>query len=323
VKRSLKPTVAALAAVLPLVVAGAARADEGSSNVEKCSRKLGTIAVAEPSQGWGYLSQYQLGSPAALLRMMVQTSGCFDVVERGAGLHDIQQERALADSGDLRGESNVGKGQMQAADFVMSPNIQVAANNTGGIGGALAGGLLSRVGLGGLSGGLKFKEAQTSLLISDVRSSIQVASAEGKASKTDFDIGGWGWAGNTFGAMNGYTSTPEGKVIAASLLDNYNHIVIAIRDNASLIKTSSAAGDTNARGSTRAGVPVKEGEVLMARINGVKVFSGPSRSSKVVGTLSRSDELIANGQEQDGFVQVDSSNFSGWVQRSLVGPGGR
>ena len=229
---------------------------------------------------------------------------------------------ALADSGDLRGESNVGKGQMQAADFVMSPNIQIAANNTGGIGGALAGGLLSRVGLGGIAGGLKFKEAQTSLLVSDVRSSIQVASAEGKASKTDFDIGGWGWAGNTFGAMNGYTSTPEGKVIAASLLDNYNHIVIAIRDNASLIKTSSAAGDVNARGSTHAGVPVKEGEVLMARINGVKVFSGPSKSSKVVGTLSRSDELIANGQEQDGFVQVDSSNFSGWVQRSLVGPGG-
>jgi curli biogenesis system outer membrane secretion channel CsgG len=321
VNSSLKPTVAALAAVLSLV-AGAARADEGSSNVEKCSRKLGTIAVAEPSQGWGYLSQYQLGSPAALLRMMVQTSGCFDVVERGAGLHDIQQERALADSGDLRGESNVGKGQMQAADFVMSPNIQIAANNTGGIGGALAGGLLSRVGLGGLSGGLKFKEAQTSLLVSDVRSSIQVASAEGKASKTDFDIGGWGWAGNTFGAMNGYTSTPEGKVIAASLLDNYNHIVIAIRDNTSLIKTSSAAGDVNARGSTHAGVPVKEGEVLMARINGVKVFSGPSKGSKVVGTLSRSDELIANGQEQDGFVQVDSSNFSGWVQRSLVGPGG-
>ena len=211
---------------------------------------------------------------------------------------------------------------MQAADFVMSPNIQIAANNTGGIGGALAGGLLSRVGLGGIAGGLKFKEAQTSLLVSDVRSSIQVASAEGKASKTDFDIGGWGWAGNTFGAMNGYTSTPEGKVIAASLLDNYNHIVIAIRDNASLIKTSSAAGDVNARGSTHAGVPVKEGEVLMARINGVKVFSGPSKSSKVVGTLSRSDELIANGQEQDGFVQVDSSNFSGWVQRSLVGPGG-
>jgi crotonobetainyl-CoA:carnitine CoA-transferase CaiB-like acyl-CoA transferase len=212
------------------------------------------------------------------------------------------------------------KGQMQAADFVMTPNIQIAANDTGGLGGSLAGGLLSRVGLGGLSGGLKFKEAQTSLLVSDVRSSIQVASAEGKASKTDFSVGGWGWTCNAVGAMNGYTNTPEGKVIAASLLDNYNRIVLAIRDNPSLIKTSSAAGDANAAGSTRAGVPIKEGQVFMARIGNVKIYEKPSRDSKVVGTLSRSDELIASGQQQNGFVQVDSSNFSGWVQRALVGP---
>ena len=285
-KNTSRPAALAVA-VLPLVLAaGQAAAQDTSGNVEKCSRKLGVLAVAEPQQGWGYLSQYQLGSPAALLRMMVQTSGCFDVVERGAGLHDIQQERALAEGGELRGESNVGKGQMQAADFVMTPNIQIAANNTGGIGGALAGGLLSRVGLGGVVGGVKFKEAQTSLLISDVRSSIQVASAEGKASHTDFDIGGWGWTGSAFGAMNGYTSTPEGKVIAASLLDNYNHIVVAIRDNASLIRTSSAAGDTNAANSTRAGAPQKEGEILVARIPNVRVYAGPSRDSKVVATLT-------------------------------------
>ena len=66
-----------------------------------------------------------------------------------------------------------------------------------GVFGALVGGLLSRVGLGGVSGGLKFKEASTSLVLADVRSSIQVASAEGKATKTDFDIGGWGWTGAT------------------------------------------------------------------------------------------------------------------------------
>ena len=318
-----RPTsIASALAALPLALfAGHAAADD-SSNVEKCSRKLGVLTVAEPQQGWGYLSQYQLGSPAALLRMMVQNSGCFDVVERGVGMQNIREERALADSGDLRQESNVGKGQMQAADFVMTPNVQIAANNTGGIGGALAGGLLGRMGLGGVAGGLKFKEASTSLLISDVRSSIQVASAEGKASKTDFSVGGWGFGGNTFGALGGYTNTPEGKVIAASLLDNYNKIVVMIRDNTSLVRGSSASGDANAAASTHAGAPQKEGEVLMARINNVKVYSGPSKDSKVVATLSRTDELIASGQAQNGFVQVDASNFSGWVQRTLVGPGG-
>jgi curli biogenesis system outer membrane secretion channel CsgG len=313
-------TSACLLAALPLIfVAGGARADQ-APNVEKCSHKLGVLAVAEPQGGWGYLSAYQLGSPAQLLRMMVQNSGCFDVVERGVAMQNIQQERSLAEGGELRGESNVGKGQMQAADFVMTPAVQIAANNTGGVGGAVAGGLLNRFGLGGVVGGLKFKEASTSLIIADVRSSIQVASAEGKATKTDFDIGGWGWTGAAFGAANGYTNTPEGKVIAASLLDNWNRIVVAVRDNPSLIKTSSASGDANAAASTRAGAPQKAGEILMARINNVKVYAGPSKDSKVLATLTRTDELIASGDQKNGFVQVDSSNFSGWVQKTLVGP---
>jgi curli biogenesis system outer membrane secretion channel CsgG len=279
------------------------------------------MAVAEPHGGWSYLSSYQLGSPEQLLRMMVQDSGCFDVVERGVAMQNIQQERSLAEGGELRGESNVGKGQMQGADFVMTPAVQIAANNTGGMGGALIGGALSHFGLGGVTGGLKFKEASTSLVIADVRSSIQVASAEGKATKTDFDVGGWGWTGAAFGAANGYTNTPEGKVIAASLLDNWNNIVRTIRDNPSLIKTHSESGDVNAANSTRAGAPQKAGEVLMARINNVKVYAGPSRDSKVLATLTKSDELIASGDQKNGFVQVDSSNFSGWVQKTLVGPG--
>ena len=313
-------TIAKLSAVLPLVVAAGAALADNTQQPEKCSHKLGVLAVAEPHSGWGYLAQYQLGSPEQLLRMMVQQSGCFDVVERGVGMQNIQQERALADSGDLRGESNVGKGQMQAADFVMTPAVQIAANNTGGVGGALAGGLLNRFGLGGVAGGLKFKEASTSLVIADVRSSIQVASAEGKATKTDFDVGGWGWTGAAFGAASGYTNTPEGKVIAASLMDNWNNIVRTIRDNPSLIKTHSDAGDVNAANSTRAGAPQKAGEVLMARISNVKVYAGPSRDSKVVATLTKTDELIASGDQKNGFVQVDSSNFSGWVQKTLVGP---
>ncbi len=313
---------AVLAASLSALLC-ATHAAAQNNNVEHCSKKLGVLAVAEPQQGWAYLSQYQLGSPAALLRMMVQNSGCFDVVERGVGMQNLKEERALAEGGELRGESNVGKGQMQAADFVMTPNIQVSSSDTGGVGGAIGGALLGRFGLGGVAGGLKFKEASTSLLISDVRSSIQVASAEGKATKTDFDIGGFGWVGVAGAAAGGYTKTPEGKVIAASLMDNYNNIVRQIRDNPSLIKTSSAAGDANAAGSTRAGTPVSAGAVMLAKINNVKVYSGPSRDSKVVGTVSKNDEMVASGEVKNGFVQIDSSNASGWVQQSLVSASGR
>ena len=303
-----------------LALSTTVRAQDAESTVEKCSKKLGVLAVAEPQRGWNYLSQYGLGSPAALLRMMVQQSGCFDVVERGQAMQNIQQERQLAAAGEMRQESNIGKGQMQAADFVMTPNVQIGASNTGGLGGFL-GGKLGIV--GAIAGGLKFKEASTSLLLADVRSSIQVAGAEGKASKTDFSVGGWGFGGGAVGGLGGYTSTPEGKLIAASFLDNYNKIVLSIRDQGSLIRTGSASGDANAAGSTQAAAPIPAGQTLMAKISNVKAYAAPSRDSKVVATLNRSDELVATGEVKDGFVRVDSANFSGWVQRTLVAPTGR
>jgi curli biogenesis system outer membrane secretion channel CsgG len=295
----------------------AAVADDGGSTVERCTKSFGTLAVAESQTGWSHLSQYGLGSPAALLRMMVQKSGCFDVVERGMGMQNLQQERAMAQSGDLRQDSNLGKGQMQAADFVMTPAVQIGAQTTGGLGGAV----LGRLGVfGALAGGLKFKEASTSLLVSDVRSSLQVAAAEGKATKTDFSIGGWGLSAAGLGGASGYTSSPEGKVVAASLLDNYNRIVLSIRDQPQLIKPSSAAGDVNAAASTRAEAPQQPGQVLQTKIANVKVYEEPSRDSKVLGTLQRSDDLVATGEAKNGFVRVDSANLSGWVQRTLVGP---
>ena len=306
----------ALLVVSTLLSSTAALADEGST-VESCPKKMGVIAVAEPQNGWGYLQQYGLGSPAAIIRMMIQKSNCFDVVERGQGMQNIQQERQLAAAGEMRQESNIGKGQMQAADFVMTPAVQIAANNTGGVGGFLGGKLGV---IGALAGGLKFKEASTSILISDVRSSIQVAAAEGKATKTDFSLGGIGWGGGGVAGAGGYTSTPEGKMIMASFLDNYNKIVLQIRDSGQLIRSSSASGDANAAASTVAGAPIAAGAVLHAKIANVKVFSQASRDSKVVSTLNRSDDLVASGEVKNGFVYVDGSNVSGWVQRTLVGP---
>lgn len=295
--------------------------NQGASSVETCSKKFGTITVVDPRTGVGHLQKFGLGSPAALLRMMIQQSGCFDVVERGVAMQNIQQERALAAGGQLREGSNIGQGQLQVADFVMTPDVQIPTSDTGGIAGALGG--LTRLGgglLGGLAGGLKFREATTSLLIADVRSSIQVAGAEGKASKTDFSIGGWGVGAGAGGALGGYTSSPEGKVVAASLLDNYNKIVLDIRGRDVLIKPTTAEATANAQGSTRAEAPVPAGQMLVPKIANVKVYAQPTRDSAVVGTLQRNEELVATGESKDGFVRVDGGNFSGWVQRTLVMP---
>jgi len=231
-------------------VAAPALADDGQPEIEKCAREFGSIAVGEPDQSViSSLARYSLGSPSAMMRMIVQESGCFAVVERGAGFQNLERERALAAGGQLQGGSNIGGGQLQAADFVMTPSIQFS-EDTGGLGGAMNGlfgklpGALSKI--GGIAGGVKFKEAETTLLVSDVRSGVQVASAEGKASKMNFSLGGWGWTGLGWASASGYSKTPEGKLIAASLLDNYNKIVLSIRDRPQLIRSSVQASQNNA-----------------------------------------------------------------------------
>ena len=315
-------TVAVAAAV---AVCTPAQAQETSSTVEKCERPLGTIAVSENGgASQSQLQSYGLGSPVSLLRIMIQNSNCFTVVERGVAMENLQQERALAANGETLSGSNIGKGQLQSADFVMTPSVQFTAGDTGGVGGAISsygGRFLGGLGgiVGGIAGNLKFKEAQTSLLIADVRSGIQLAAADGVAKKTDFGMSGWNWGGSGYTSVGGYTKTPEGKMVAASLLDNYNKIVMTVRHQTSLIKTGSVASNINAGASVREGTPVTAGASVFARLSNVRVFSEPRVGSKLLGSLKRSEEAIATGEERDGFVRIDGENVAGgWVQRTLV-----
>ena len=314
-----KNTLVALAVFASLC----ASAQDGPPPVEKCAKNLGSMAVVEAqSSSLSSLNQYGLRSPLPLLRIYIQQSGCFSVVERGVAMQNLQQERALASQGQLRGGSNVGGAQMVAADFVMTPNVIFAAD-TGGGGGSVGGfGRLGGLGglLGAVAGGLKFKEASTSLIVADVRSGVQVAAAEGSAKKMDFAFGavGWGWAG--WAGAGGYTSTPEGKLVASSLLDNYNNIVKEIRDKSSLVNQTGGAGtQANAQAYGAASVILNAGDSYKARLNNVKVFASPEASSAVLATLKKDEEIIISGKESGDYLNADGSNFSnGWVLKRLV-----
>ena len=121
---------------------------QGDTGLAHCQLPMGAMAVVEPQDYvMAALSSYNLQSPVSLIRMMIQQSNCFIVVERGQGMQNMMQERALADSGQLRNSSNIGGGQMVAADFVMTPTVVFSDNNAGGVGGALGGAI------GGLFGG--------------------------------------------------------------------------------------------------------------------------------------------------------------------------
>ena len=242
--------------------AGGASTEGASSSLERCELSLGTIGVVEDqSAGWyRTLSSYKLGSTVPVLRMMIQQSNCFVVVERGAAMQNMNTERNLQKSGEMRAGSKFGAGQMVAADYTMNPQITFS-QNTGGVGGGLAGFSRSLGVVGALAGGLKTNEASTTLIMIDNRSGVQLAAAEGSAKNTDFNMFGssFGWAGGA--AAGGYSSTPEGKIIIAAFADSYNQLVKAVRNyRAQTVKGGLGTGGTLGvqGGSTPASKTVKK-----------------------------------------------------------------
>ncbi len=302
------------------VVKGAAGTEGsvGDNGLEHCDKPMGAMAVVEPqSEYMMALQRYNLQSPVSLIRLMIQQSNCFLVVERGQGLRNMEQERALAGGGQMRSGSNIGGGQMVAADFILTPGVVFSEGNAGGIGGALGAFGGRKAGL--IAGGLKFKEAQTSMLVADARSGIQVAAAEGSTKKADLRLGAGLFGGGVGAAAGGYGNTNEGKIIAAAFMDNYNKVVGVVRGDPSLQRNVGTLKEEAAAGGTRkAGSVFNEGDVVGPKISGIKLYAQPDETSKVVATLARGDELLIDGEEKDGFVKVQGAAASGWVKITMI-----
>jgi hypothetical protein len=208
--------------------------EKGQQQIPRCSRNLGTVAIVEPDNQWW--REMSLGSPEAILRIFVQQSGCFTLVNRGRSLENRAMERALADSGELQRGSNIGRGQVKAADYFLQPDIVTANRNSGGGGvggvlGSVGGGLFGR-GFGAVMGGINVKkgEANVTLSLVNARTTVEEALTEGYARKSDVSWGAGGGGGSfwgTFGgaAGGGYQNTQIGQIIVLAYLDSYTKLV--------------------------------------------------------------------------------------------------
>lgn len=211
--------------------AGGASTSNANKELESCSEPLGTVSVFEDQTlpWWYSYRQYapQLGSTIPVIRLMIQQSNCFVIVERGRAMSALQVERQLSAIGETRQGSNFGKGQLVAADYTMEPSIQFSQKGTGSLG-AIAGGLFGSVGAA-VAGGLKSNEAATTLLLVDNRSGVQISAAVGNAQNYDFGLGAGFFGGGAGGGVGGFSNSPQGKVITASFADSYNQMIKALR----------------------------------------------------------------------------------------------
>jgi curli biogenesis system outer membrane secretion channel CsgG len=308
-KRLKSLSVAALLSVAAASVPAFARSveairDEKAAEIPVCSKKLGAISVMEPESDWW--RQAGLGSPEALIKVFVRKSNCFTLVDRGKGMQAMQAERSLAANGNLRGDSNLGQGQIKAADYVLVPDLISSNSNAGGhkVGG-LIGGLVGNRRAGAVIGGIntKKKTADVVLTLTDVRSSEEVAAVEGHAKKTDI---GWGGHGTLFSSggfggagASGYADTEIGQVITLAYLKAYTDMVGQL---GGLPDNASAAGSAQA--------------VTMAKPG--RMYATPDTNGQVVKSLEPGTMLYPTGEKHDVLWEVtDELGTKGWVSSLL------
>ncbi len=280
------------------------------TDVPRCTRKLGTVSVADGDDPYGW-TQFSLQAPAKLLKVLIQRSGCFNLVDRGTGLNAAQRERDIGSNLGLQRKSNVGQGQIKAADYVLVAEIQRADSNTsgGGAGGALGGLFGGRV--GGLLGGIKTKklDANTVLSLTNVRTTETIAVVDGYAVKKDtsFGVGGLFGAGSVGagGVGGGYESTDIGRVVSLSFIQAYSKMVTDL----GLVQAGSAG--------TAEAAPAKtftaQGPVAMRKT--------AAAGGAVVRMLPAGAILYPTGNKIGLFWEVaDENDNVGWVLNTKLAP---
>jgi curli biogenesis system outer membrane secretion channel CsgG len=305
---------ATLAAAMPVLTMPAAaqnsiqrKTEEAQDRIPTCARKLGALAVRQPQNNWW--AGLGLESPEAVIKILVQQSGCFTLVDRGAGFELAQQERALAAGGGLQAGSNIGGGQIRAADYILVPDIvNKNANSSGTNVGGLLGGFI-----GGFAGAIvanlsiNSSTADVTLAMTNVRTTEQEAMTQGHGSKTDIGFGGGAggfWGGFAGVGASSYAKTAIGQVVVLAYIDAYAKLV-----------TQMGGLSAQAPGGAAAAAPSQA--LTMSRPG--RLYSAADDGSAPVRQLNAGMALYPTGNRNGVWVEVtDEVGNKGWVPNTAL-----
>ena len=289
---------------------GTQRTQEAAvTDVPHCARKLGTVSIMDGDDPWW--TQYQLSSPQKLLKVLVQRSGCFNLVDRGGGLNAAVRERAIGSDLGLQRRSNVGQGQIKAADYVLVAEVQGANRNSSGaaLGSALGGLVGGR--FGAIAGGISSRkmEANTVLSLTNVRTTETVAVQDGYASKNSMSFGGGGGLGFLGGAVGavggGYDNTDIGRIVTLSFIQAYAEMV----NELGLVQPGGAGTAEAAPKQTY----TAQGSVAMR--------AGAMAGARVIRTLDPGAIVYPTGNKNGLWWEVaDENDNVGWVLNTRLAP---
>ncbi len=271
------------------------RSAPAPTDVPHCARAIGTASIAPPArERW---TQYGLSSPEQLIKLMASRSGCLRIVDRGAGLQMRGVERGLG--GELQRGSNVGAGQIKAADYTIVPDVADANSNQGGLGAGLGGLIGGRFGaVGAIAGGIRTQQstARALLTLVNVRTTEQEYVAEGTASKTNVSFGGGGFGGVLAGVGGGYSNTSIGQVISQAYLTAFTNLVGYMQQTQP--------------GSAAAAAPVQS----YVATTSIGLRATPSPTGRLVRRFQAGDTVFPTGQKNGVWWEVDDETGNrGWV----------
>ena len=276
------------------------------NDVPHCYRKLGTVSVMDGDDPSGW-TQFQLAGPQKLLKVLIQRSGCFNLVDRGSGLSAAQRERDVAGGLGMQRGANVGQGQIKAADYVLVAEVQAADRDSGGS--AIGAGLGGMVGgsFGAALGGISTRkmEANTVLSLTNVRTTETIAVQDGYAAKNSMSFGGGGFfaVGGVVGG--GYDSTDIGRIVTLAFIQAYSKMV----SDLGLLQPGSAG--------TAEATPTK---TFVAQAL-VSLRTAAAASAKVIRTLPAGSIVYPTGQKKGLWWEVaDENDNVGWVINTKLTP---
>lgn len=280
------------------------------NDVPRCTRKLGTVSIVDGDDPSGW-TQYNLAPPQKLLKVIVQRSGCFNLVDRGSGLQAAERERDIGGNLGLQRGSNVGQGQIKAADYVLVAEVQGANSNASGSAvGAGIGGLINHR-FGGLVGGIRSKkmEANTVLSLTNVRTTETIATQDGYAARNSLSFaggGGLGFFGGALGTVGGgYDNTDIGRIVTLSFIQAYSKMVTDLG-----LVTPGDAGTAQA-------APTR----TFTAIGPVQMHRSAAAGGAVVRTLPAGAIVYPTGKKDGLWWEVaDENDNVGWVLNTRLAP---
>lgn len=270
--------------------------------IPRCARSLGSLSIVDGQPD--RFRELRLSPPQTLLRVVVQRSGCFTLVDRGAGMEAAMRERNLAGDGMLQQGSNVGGGQVRSADYVLVAEVASQDQDAGGGGvAAIAGGLIGGT-IGGLVSGIRTQriEANTVLSLTNVRTSESMAVAEGYASRNNLTWGVGGGIGFGGAVGGGYESTEVGRIVAQAFISAYTDMVTQL----GLLEGTSASAEA----------PVQS--YLVQQATTMRTAPG----GEVIRALPEGLRVYPTGARDGLWWEVlDDNDNRGWVQNDRLAPG--